>query len=317
MKNAPEGSYGRATAAPLVLALLAAGCSSPQTRNVRDKGGTQVDQTADMVSSLAMKSFLEMVPDAVIEQAINEYMEFPTIHRERGYTLIANPRHEVFDMELCGPFGAVCWDALYSAYSCGELCGDADVDADTLPLLQEARGIIIGKAKNYLADPQALLAFYGAKKDVIVRTLKKHVKTEQDAEQLAKWVEQVEAALGVAMEPEFAKARGEYLETEQEHAGREEALYTCIQGKKPLGGAFAAYKACLAEDQTASDAYHNMRGSEDELRDLTPDFEISMFAARRLEEGGRPLVQAYQDIARDVRGEVRRIRPGGTMRRGR
>lgn len=232
-----------------------------------------------VVKGLEAKTFAALVPDSVVRSSIQEILENRYLQNSFGGNTVA--RHEVFENELCEPFGDKCWDALYAAYSGGEWYfqnNGIPVEADEP--LNKARKLIMDKARNYLKDPQNLLTFYQSKKTIIDEELRKFADTPEKIKQLEKWLKGAEEGIQAFDDPKFQKAYAEYLAKEKEWSDN------YPNDDDPEMKRFTAYQ-----------------DAEKKLGELTPDLYASLFAGRRTQENSE-VVKTWEEIAGDVRKSV-------------
>lgn len=273
----------------LAATLALAGCkdnaSQPEEgAPTRPVAAEQVPSQDDMLSGISgvtakleAKTFAALVPDSIVRKSIHEFLGH---HRQDTWAANTIARHNVFESELCAPFGSKCWDALYAAYSGGEwFFKNYGIPVEADEPLDQARKVILDKARDYLKDPQRLLAFYQSKKEVIVDELRKAAQTDEEKAQLESWLKGVEEGLRAFDDPKFKEAYAAYLATEK--ASHETAF----------------------EDPTSSKKYEAYRKAEEALAALTPDLYASLFAGRRAKENP-DVVDTYEKIVNDLRASV-------------
>ncbi|MBI2634461.1 hypothetical protein HYW82_02190 [Candidatus Peregrinibacteria bacterium] len=274
----------------LAATLALTGCKNKPANQAQESTPTrpvaaeQIPSQDDMLSGirsvtakLEAKTFATLVPDSIIRKSIQEFLDH---YRQDTWAANTIARHNVFESELCAPFGSKCWDALYAAYSGGEWYFKNDgipVEADEP--LNQARKIILDKARDYLKDPQKLLTFYQSIKGVIVEELRKAAQTDEEKAQLELWLKGVEEGLKAFDDPKFQKAYATYLAAEKT---LHETPY---------------------EDPTGQQKYKAYRKAEEALAALTPDLYASLFAGRRAKENP-DVVDTYETIVSDLRSSV-------------
>ena len=260
--------------------LLTAALALPGCKDVTEQTPPQSDVVRDITNiteALEAKTFAALVPDSVIRKSIQEFLGQDRRDTWAGNTVA---RHEVFKNELCEPFGDKCRVALYAAYSGSEwFFKNAGISVEADEPLDNARKIILDKARNFLRDPRLLLAFYQSKKEIIVEELKKAAQTEEEKAQLEEWLKGVEEGLRAFDDPEFQKAYATYLATEK------------------------AWRETPSDDSAINERYGTYSEAKEALAVLTPDLYASLFAGRRASENP-DVVDTYESIASDLRGVV-------------
>ena len=131
-------------------------------------------KVASVLNKFEGMSFVDMVPDSVVRQAVLDPI---------GGTYGA--RKAVWDKFLCGPVwnqkhddmldghhNSKCFDALYSSGHVGPdnvLYRDAGIPLSVAPMIEKMRSFAAETARGYLLNPDRLVDFYKVRKNVAIK----------------------------------------------------------------------------------------------------------------------------------------------------
>ena len=227
-------------------------------------------KVATVLKQFENMSFVDMVPDSVLRQAILD---------RHGGTYGA--RKAVWDKHLCGPMwndthdsrigneSSKCFDSLYSSGYQGPdnvWYKNAGISVSIAPVVEKIRGIAAEKARDYLRDPERLEAFYNQREQVILQAL-----SELKPEDREHYKGAIKAFEQYLLNPEIKEALGVYLKAQDEW----------LNGEKWTG-------------RSVNPAYEKYDWAAQNLRTVTDGYsEVAMFAARREAEGGTKLLLTY------------------------
>ena len=220
-------------------------------------------------------------------------------------------RKAFFDKYLCGPvFGdkhdgydkqknmsSACFDVLYAdnGSDVSHWYGKQGIPVSAAPLVAKFRATMMQKARDYLADPAHLRAFYEARKQLAVSFIRGLNADER--KQTIEHLESAQAAFATFYQPEVQEAYALVVKTEHDWLNYDRKLYEQRAGTT----------GSLSLDQLDEELrpFKMWEAANAHLRTVSSDVGIAMFAGRRHNEGGRPIVEAYASITADLLASVK------------
>lgn len=252
------------------------------------------------VANIERTPFNRLISADVMQQTIDD--------RHGG---LYGARKAFFDKYLCGPvFGdkhdaydekahmnSACFDVLYAdnGSDINWWYGKRGLPVSAAPLVAKFRATMMQKARAYLANPDQLRAFYEARKQVVIS----HIRSLDAAERqkTVEWLQSVQSGFATFYNPDVQEAYALVVKTEREWLDYDRKLY-----EKRTGTVVTLTVDQLDEELRP---FKIWEAANDHLRSVSPNANIAMFAGRRNNEGGRPLVEAYAAITADLLANVK------------
>lgn len=248
------------------------------------------DQFLEFKVAMVMKqfetmSFVDMVPDSVVRQAVLDGI---------GGTFGA--RKALWDKHLCGPVwndvhdgrigneNSKCFDALYASGARGPdnfRYNKAGIPLSIAPAIESIRKTASEKARAYLRDPAQLEAFYNQREQVVLKAL-----SELKPEVRQYYKGAIKAFEQYLLNPEIKEALSVYLKVEDQW----------LHGAEWKGAG-------------VNPAYEKVDWARRNLEAVSGGYtEVAMFAGRREAEGGTKLLLTYARIGNNVRYHLEQMK---------
>ena len=238
-----------------------------------------------------VKKFIEgktlpmLVTDDIVRTTMTEILNDKIFGNEpcpsMTYSVLYDLRHGVIDALVCPAFGGkvinygrgakvpVCYEAMYASFSYdpAAFLKKTSLKPEDVKDIPKIYNMVIDMGKKTLSDPDVALALVQSKEKVVREVLKKYSKKPADKKKfllISEWLDNAKQAVKAAQEPGFRSLREQYIK-----AG--DALDKARDRSK---------------EEEEYELYTKYATLEEQLKSLTPDYHVSMFVLRRVNEGG-------------------------------
>lgn len=215
-------------------------------------------------------------------------------------------RKAFLDKYLCGPvFGdkhdgydkqknmnSACFDVLYAdnGSDVSHWYGKQGIPVFAAPLVARFRATMMQKARDHLADPAHLRAFYEARKQLAVSYIRGLNADER--KQTIECLESAQVAFATFYRPQVQEAYALVVKTEHDWRNH----YSNPDEQR------AGTTVSLSLDQLDDELgpFKKWEAANAHLRTVSANAGIAMFAGRRHSEGGRQVIETYATITADL-----------------